>query len=79
MLNKQMKGVGMTKWYRFGERLESAIEKSGCTKTEAAHMMGVSPSAVSMWCKGNRVPSVANLISLCELLGVSADELLGID
>ncbi len=46
------------------------------TQRELAEALGVSNRTVSKWECGGGLPELANLLPLCALLGVSADELL---
>ena len=60
--------------------LEEAIKarRTECNMTQefVAGELGVSRQAVSKWESGASDPSTANLLALCKLFGVSAEELL---
>ncbi len=49
-----------------------------CTMTQefVAEHLGVSRQAVSKWENGTSDPSTSNLLALCKLYGISAEELL---
>lgn len=51
------------------------IEK-GWSQAELAKRIGVSPSAVGMYEQGRREPSLALLVCLAHVLGVTTDYLL---
>ena len=48
----------------------------GMTQRALAEALGVSDRTVSKWECGGGLPELANLLPLCALLGVTADELL---
>ena len=51
----------------------------GMKQNELAELIGVMPSAVSMWESGDRTPDSDCLKKLREVLGCTADEILGFD
>ena len=48
----------------------------GLTQRALAEALGVSDRTVSKWECGGGLPELANLLPLCALLGVTADQLL---
>lgn len=48
------------------------------TQMNLADAMGVSYQAVSNWERGNSMPDISKLEQLCDLLGITVNELLGI-
>ena len=62
----------------FGENLKQLREQSGIKQSALAHDVGVSRSAINAWEMGVSMPSVANLLALCQIFHVSADYLLGL-
>ena len=62
----------------FGENLKQLREQSGIKQSALAHDVGVSRSAINAWEMGVSMPSVANLLVLCQIFHVSADYLLGL-
>ena len=61
----------------FPARLQDARMSQGTTQEELAGVTGLQASAISHFECGRRLPSVRNLLLLCEALEVSADWLLG--
>ena len=49
------------------------------TQEQLAEYLRVSVSAVSQWESGKTAPDLATIPAICNLFGISADELLGID
>lgn len=60
----------------FNENLEKALKKKGINKKELAEILEVSGATVTAWKK--QFPTVEKLMKICEVLEVSADELLDI-
>ncbi len=52
---------------RLRHRILMAIEESGKTQKDIAREMGVSPSVVSRWVKGHRVPDAFDLMVLADV------------
>lgn len=63
----------------FGAKLEAAIKENGIRKYVLAEKIGVTPPVVSAYTNGKAVPELVTLVSLCRVLNVSADHLLGLD
>lgn len=63
----------------FKENLQAARERKGMTQKEVAEKIGVAKSTYSLYESGNREPNVQTIKRISDLLGASADELLGID
>jgi transcriptional regulator with XRE-family HTH domain len=61
----------------FGARLAAARIAAGKTQGEVGEVAGVGGAAVSAWEVNRTQPSAAQLASVCNLLKVSADYLLG--
>jgi transcriptional regulator with XRE-family HTH domain len=69
--------ISSMKW---NERLSITRKAKGMTKSELSRRMGVSPAAVTMWENGTTSAlSGANLMRLCEVLGVSERYLMSGD
>lgn len=62
----------------FGKRLVKLRKAAGYTQTELAHELDVTQRMVSYYEGHSDYPPGALLLKLAPLLGVSADELLGI-
>ena len=61
-----------------GMRIKQARQQSGVVQESLAEQVGVSRTAIAKWESGKSVPTVWNLLRLAEVLGVSADFLLGL-
>lgn len=48
------------------------------TQTEIANKLGISQSTVSKYLRLNKYPSLDTFANLCEILDVSADDILGL-
>ena len=48
------------------------------TQKEIAEKLGINPSTVSKYIRLNKFPSIDTFANLCEILDVSADEILGL-
>lgn len=62
-----------------GSRISGCRQNRNMTQEELAGRIGVTPQAVSKWERGQSVPDTILLADLCQILGVSADYLLGIE
>lgn len=62
--------------YSFGNFLQELRVRRGLTQYQLGALVGVSDKAVSKWENGSSKPQSGTLYRLCEVLGVSADELL---
>lgn len=62
----------------FGSRLAESRRSRAYTQEELAVRLGVTPQAVSKWERGASFPDLELLADICELVGTSADYLLGI-
>lgn len=61
----------------FGENLCKARKLRGMSQEDVAGSLNVSRQSVSFWENNQTVPSLENLILLCELLSVNSSVLLG--
>lgn len=61
-----------------GKTIRSARIAKNMTQMNLADAMGVSYQAVSNWERGNSMPDIAKLGELCEALGLTLDELMGV-
>ena len=64
---------------KIGENIRNARRRQDLTQEQLAEYLNLSVSAVSQWENGKTMPDIALLPALTQMLGVSADELLGID
>lgn len=60
-----------------GKRIAESRRSAGFTQEELANRLGVTPQALSKWEKGASSPDLEMLTSMCNILGVSADYLVG--
>ena len=61
-----------------GQRIKDLRKKADMTQDRLADYLGVSAQAVSKWELGQTAPDLSLIALLCRVLGVTADELLGI-
>ena len=59
-----------------GQKIQSCRKAAGLTQEELAEKLGVSRQAVSKWESDLAFPETENVLQLCKLFSVSADELL---
>lgn len=60
------------------QRLRAAIKDSGIEQKEIARLLGVSPQTVSKYMCQDIFPALDTFSKLCEILDVSADDILGL-
>ena len=60
------------------KRLREAIMQSGISQKELADKLGINPSTVSKYMRLDKYPSLDTFANICEVLDVSADEILGL-
>lgn len=60
------------------KRLREAIQYSNITQKELAEKLGINPSTVSKYMRLDKYPSLDTFANICEILDVSADEILGL-
>ena len=53
------------------ERLAESIKRSGYTQTKLAQMLNITPSAISHYLRGDKMPALDTLANLCRILDVS--------
>ena len=59
-----------------GQKINECRKKSGMTQEELAEKLGVTRQAVSKWEQDAAFPETDNVLEMCRLFSVSADELL---
>lgn len=64
--------------YNIADRIRYLRDKAGMTQTDLANQLGISRSAVNSWEMSFSSPSLANIIEMTQLFGVSADYLLSL-
>lgn len=60
-----------------GKRIAESRRSAGLTQEELANRLGVTPQAISKWEKGASSPDLMMLLSICEILDVSTDYIVG--
>lgn len=63
----------------FGETLCSLRKSAGLSQEQLAQKLGVSRQALGKWERGEAEPDLAKLAFLSRVLGISSDELLGLE
>lgn len=63
---------------QIGNVISQYRQNQKMTQEDFASRLGVTPQAVSKWERGTGLPDVALLGDICQLLGISADTLLGV-
>lgn len=61
------------------ERIREAVRRSPFTQTEVGHRLGLSQPAVSARLTGRTRWTLAEIVELARLLGMTVDELIGDD
>ena len=60
------------------DRLRKAIKTSTFTQKELAEKLNLHPTAVNKYLRDDVYPSLETFANLCQILDVSADEILGL-
>lgn len=60
------------------KRLREEIKNSQLSQKEIAEKLGINPSTVSKYVRLNKFPAIDTFANLCEVLDVSADDILGL-
>lgn len=60
------------------KRLAEEIKHSGLTTVEIARRVGVSPEMITQYKTTKKLPKLDTFAKLCEVLDISADEILGL-
>ncbi len=61
------------------DRLRNEINISGKSQKEIAKALQINPSTVSKYMKHDVYPSLETFANICEVLDLSADEILGLN
>ncbi len=61
------------------KRLREEIKQSGISQRELAEKLKINPSTVSKYMRLNKYPSLDTFANICEILDISADEILGLN
>ena len=60
------------------KRLREAIQYGTISQKELAQKLGINPSTVSKYMRLDKYPSLDTFANICEILDISADEILGL-
>ena len=60
------------------ERLSEEIKNSGLTTIEISKKVGVSPEMITQYKTTKKLPKLDTFAKLCQVLDVSADDILGL-
>ena len=66
----------MIKIEEIQKRLREAIEYGTISQKELADKLGINPSTVSKYMRQDKYPSLDTFANICDILDVSADEIL---
>ncbi len=61
---------------KIGKFIAECRKEKGLTQAQLAEMLGITNRAVSKWENSKSLPDVSIMTQLCEILGVSVNELL---
>lgn len=62
-----------------GDNIKKICEMKGIRQIDIAEFMGISQGSVSNWMKGINSIDIENLAKLCEFLGVSLNQIYGVE
>ena len=60
------------------KRLREEIRASSLSQKEIAQRLGINPYTVSKYLRQDKFPAIDTFANLCEILDVSADDILGL-
>ena len=60
------------------KRLREAIQYGNISQKELAEKLGINPSTVSKYMRLDKFPALDTFANICEILDISADEILGL-
>ncbi len=60
------------------KRLREAIQYSNISQKELAEKLGINPSTVSKYMRLDKYPSLDTFANICQILDISADDILGL-
>lgn len=59
-----------------GNRISELMQQQGITAYQLSQKLSVSVQAIYKWTHGRSLPDIDHMIDLCEILGVTLDELI---
>lgn len=60
------------------KRLREAIKYGNVSQKELANKLGINPSTISKYMRLDKYPSLDTFANICEILDISADDILGL-
>ena len=63
----------------FAQRLKDLLDKRGMTQRSLAEKLKTTEVTVSRYVSGNRTPNIETTVEIADILGVSLNDLVGID
>lgn len=74
----QAAGIGMAAEANIARNLSFARKQARLTQQEAAELVGVSESTIARTERGERIPSIGELTTMCTVYGVHVERVLGL-
>lgn len=65
------------KYLIFSQNLRKALEDNKMTQQTFADQIGISQAMVNRWLNGVNEPDFATLLTVCRILNISPNEILG--
>ena len=62
--------------FKIGRFIAECRKQNGLTQLQLAEKLGLTDKAISRWERGNGMPDSAIMLDLCDILGISVNELL---
>ena len=60
------------------KRLREAIKLGEISQKDLANRLGINPSTISKYMRLDKYPALDTFANICEILDISADEILGL-
>lgn len=60
----------------FSKNLNNYLSLNGKTQLDLANHLGVSPSSVSAWCRGVKIPRMDKVDAMCRYFGIKRSNLM---